>query len=44
MSKNNTIPCPYDKAVHQSAPENLPVNYTVLQGLPMLSQTIQQAS
>ena len=42
MVKHGTITCPYDKVVHQQAPDVLPVNYQVLSGLPMLSQTIQQ--
>ena len=44
MSKHNTIACPYDKVVHQVAADNLPVNFTVLTGLPMLAQTSQQNS
>jgi hypothetical protein len=38
MFKHNSITCPYDKAVHVVTPDNLPVNYQVLTGLPMLSQ------
>lgn len=40
MTKNAVITCPYDKAQHSTLPDNLPVNYQVLSGLPMLSQTI----
>ena len=38
MFKHTSITCPYDKAVHVVTPDNLPVNYQVLTGLPMLSQ------
>ena len=30
--------CPYDKISHNIAPENLPVNYSVLTALPMGAQ------
>jgi hypothetical protein len=41
MVKHQAITCPYDKVVHNQLPDSLPVNYQVLSGLPMLSQTIQ---
>lgn len=36
LQKHQIIQCPYDKSTHTILPENLPVNYQVLSGLPML--------
>ena len=36
LVQHGVIKCPYDKRTHSTAPENLPVNYQVLTGLPMV--------
>ena len=38
LSQHSVIKCPYDKRQHSVQPENLPVNYQVLTGLPMQTQ------
>ena len=38
------IKCPYDKISHHQTPENLPVNYQVLTGLPMAAQNSAAAA
>ena len=38
LPKHGVIQCPYDKSNHQISPDNLPVNYQVLTGLPMAAQ------
>ena len=39
LPKHNVIQCPYDKSSHQISPDNLPVNYQVLAGMPMTTTT-----
>lgn len=39
LPKHGIIQCPYDKSSHQISPDNLPVNYQVLTGLPMTTTT-----
>ena len=39
LPKHGVIQCPYDKSSHQITPDNLPVNYQVLTGLPMTTTT-----
>ena len=39
LPKHGVIQCPYDKSNHQVNPDNLPVNYQVLTGLPMTTTT-----
>lgn len=44
MVKHQQICCPYDKSFHSCVPENLPVNYQVLSGLPMNTNQAQAAA
>ncbi len=44
LPKHGIIQCPYDKSTHQITPDNLPVNYQVLTGLPMTTTTNPAAS
>jgi hypothetical protein len=43
LVQHGVIKCPYDKRTHSTAPENLPVNYQVLTGLPMVTNNPEAA-